>query len=143
MRTTYVSRAGFLRLTALVFLLALPHRVLPQAAVHPPDRYAAVAQALERLINAQLADKNLPALSIALIDDQTVVWAKGFGHADPKHKVPATADTVYRVGSVSKLFTDIGIMQLVERGALDLDAPVTRYLPEFNPENPFDKQITL
>src|SRR6185437_13818589 len=69
--------------------------------------------------------------------------AHGFGFADPEAKVPATADTIYRVGSVSKLFTDLAIMQLVERDALDLDAPITKYLPDFKPGNPFDKAITL
>ena len=98
---------------------------------------------LERFIAHEMADKELPALSIALVDDQQIVWAKGFGFADPKDKVPATAETVYRVGSVSKLFTDIAIMQLVEQGKIDLDAPVTRYLPDFRPRNPFGKAITL
>src|SRR6185437_14088377 len=51
--------------------------------------------------------------------------------------------TIYRVGSVSKLFTDFAVMQLVERGVLDLDAPITKYLPDFKPGNPFDKPITL
>src|SRR5207302_8403853 len=74
---------------------------------------------------------------------QAVVWARGFGLADPKAKRPATAETVYRVGSVSKLFTDLAVMRLVERGELDLDAPVTKYLPDFRPGNPFDKPITL
>src|SRR5262249_7717790 len=46
-------------------------------------------------------------------------------------------------GSVSKLFTDIAVMQLVEQGKLDLDAPVTKYLPDFKPKNPFDIPITL
>ncbi len=85
----------------------------------------------------------MPALSIALVDDQRIVWARGFGFADPQAKLPATADTVYRVGSVSKLFTDVAVMQLVERGVLDLDAPITKYLPDFKPDNPFDKPITL
>src|SRR5205085_4020407 len=53
------------------------------------------------------------------------------------------ADTVYRVGSVSKLFTDIAVMQLVEQGKLDLDVPVTRYIPTFQPGNSFGKPITL
>ena len=105
--------------------------------------YAAVVETLERFIAREMADKDLPALSIALVDDQQTVWAKGFGFADPKAKVPASADTVYRVGSVSKLFTDIAIMQLVEQGKLDLDAPVTRYIPNFRPRNPFGKSITL
>ncbi|MDQ3253743.1 MAG: beta-lactamase family protein, partial [Acidobacteriota bacterium] len=98
---------------------------------------------LERFITHEMADKDLPALSIALVDDQQIVWAKGFGFADPKSKTPATAETVYRVGSVSKLFTDIAVMQLVEQGKLDLDAPVTRYLPNFRPRNSFGKPVTL
>ncbi|MBA3715147.1 MAG: serine hydrolase [Pyrinomonadaceae bacterium] len=98
---------------------------------------------IERLITHEMADKDLPALSIALVDDQQIVWAKGFGFTDPKSKKPATAETVYRVGSVSKLFTDIAVMQLVEQGKLDLDAPVTRYLPNFRPRNSFGKSVTL
>ena len=65
----------------------------------------------------------LPALSIALVDNQQIVWAAGFGYRDPHAKTPATAATVYRVGSVSKLFTDLAIMRLVEQGKLNLDAP--------------------
>ena len=54
-----------------------------------------------------------------------------------------TGHTLAGVGSVSKLFTDLAIMQLVERGELDLDAPITTYLPNFTPENPFGTPITL
>ena len=90
-----------------------------------------------------MQDKNLPALSVALVDDQTIVWAKGFGYADPEKRIPATSKTVYRIGSVSKLFTDIGVMQLVERGELDLDAQVQKYIPDFHPTNPFGGRITL
>ncbi|HEX6125721.1 MAG TPA: serine hydrolase [Pyrinomonadaceae bacterium] len=105
--------------------------------------YKAAIETLERFITHEMADKDLPAVSIALVDAQQIVWAKGFGFADPIKKVPATAETVYRVGSVSKLFTDIAVMQLVEQGKLDLDSPVTRYLPEFKPRNSFGKPITL
>ncbi len=113
------------------------------ADVTPSPKYEPAARNLTPFIEKQVAEKRLPALSIALVDDQEIVWARGFGFANPKDKVPATADTVYRVGSVSKLFTDIAVMQLVEQGKLDLDAPVTQYLPEFKPTNPFSKQITL
>lgn len=105
--------------------------------------YVGVTAELQRVIQHEMADKLLPALSIALVDGQEIVWAQGFGFADPERKIPATAATVYRVGSVSKLFTDLGIMQLVESGELQLDTPVTNYLPEFRPENPFGKPITL
>ena len=109
----------------------------------PSKQYAAAVEMLERFIAHEMTDKELPALSIALVDDQQIVWAKGFGFADGKNQVPATAETVYRVGSVSKLFTDIAVMQLVEQRKLDLDAPVNRYIPSFRPRNPFGKQITL
>ncbi|HKW96931.1 MAG TPA: serine hydrolase [Bryobacteraceae bacterium] len=113
------------------------------ATVAPRQDYAAVARALTPFIEHELADKELPAISVALVDDQQIVWAQGFGFADPDKKTAAAADTIYRVGSVSKLFTDIGIMQLVERGELSLDAPITGYLPDFHPANPFHKPITL
>ena len=124
--------------------------LLLSAAVAPGNlhastepQYAAVEQVLEKFIEHEMADKDLPALSIALVDDQQVVWSRGFGFARPKTKVPATSETVYRAGSISQLFSDIAIMQLVEQGKLDLDAPVRRYLPDFHPANPFDKPVTL
>jgi serine beta-lactamase-like protein LACTB len=108
-----------------------------------PDPYQDVVPTLEKWIGREVAAKDLPALSVALVDGPRVVWAKGFGFADSKAKLPATAETVYRVGSVSKLFTDVAVMQLVEKGQIDLDAPVTRYLVDFRPGNPFSKDVTL
>ena len=100
-----------------------------------PD-YAEVARRLTSFIEHEMEDKGLPAFSIALVDGQEVVWAEGFGSQTSGGDVPATAETVYRVGSVSKLFTDIGVMQLVEKGELDLDAPVGEYLVELPTESP-------
>ncbi len=117
----------------------------PAARAEQParTRYAAAIARLEQRIAREMKDKALPAVSIALVEDQEIVWAKGFGYADPTAKTPATEQTVYRVGSVSKLFTDIAVMQLVEQGQIDLDAPVTAYLPDFQPKNPFTTPITL
>jgi CubicO group peptidase (beta-lactamase class C family)/D-alanyl-D-alanine dipeptidase len=105
--------------------------------------YAQLVQTLQPFIEREMAEKGLPGLSIAIVEDQQIVWAQGFGMADPHTGKPATAETVYRIGSVSKLFTDIAIMQLVERGELNLDAPITDYLPDFRPRNPFGTPITL
>jgi CubicO group peptidase (beta-lactamase class C family)/D-alanyl-D-alanine dipeptidase len=107
------------------------------------EPYAAAIPALDTWVAAEVEAKGLPALSLALVDDQRIVWARGFGFADAGRRAPATAETVHRVGSVSKLFTDIAVMQLVEEGRLDLDAPVSRVLPEFAPGNPFHSPITL
>ena len=132
------------RLLILAALLLLPTPAFAQPATPPAEKYAAAVAELDKLIDEQVADKRLPALSIALVDDQQIVWAKGFGFQDATKTVPATADTVYRVGSVSKLFTDVAVMQLVEQGKLDLDAPVVKYIPDFKPKVlPEHKPITL
>jgi CubicO group peptidase (beta-lactamase class C family) len=132
-------------LCSIVLLIVSPISRLHglQQNVGPRPDYAKVAETLSRLIQNEMQDKKLPAFSIALVDDQTVIWARGFGYADPDKKIEATAETVYRIGSVSKLFTDIGVMQLVERGQLDLDEPVQKYLPDFHPHNPFGTPVTL
>ena len=91
----------------------------------------------------EVTQKQIPAFSIALVDNDRVVWTDGFGFQDAEQKVPATADTVYRVGSVSKLFSDMALLQLVENDELDLDAPVDKYLPDFRPRNPYGLPITL
>ncbi len=118
-------------------------RAQAPAVIGPVDRYAAVSLALTEYITHEMRDKGIPALSIALVDGSQVVWSRGFGVENAAKGTPATANTVYRVGSVSKLFTDIGVMQLVERGALNLDAPVQRYLPAFRPKGAGTTPITL
>ncbi|MGD8277081.1 MAG: serine hydrolase [Gemmatimonadota bacterium] len=118
-------------------------RTIPPDSVPAAAPWTGVATALAGMIEHELADKQLPSLTVALVDGPDVVWARGFGVADPADSTPATAATVHRVGSVSKLFTDIGIMQRVERGELDLDAPVTRWIPDFAPADTFGVPITL
>ncbi len=105
--------------------------------------YQVLIDSFTNFLQKEMELKQIPALSIALVDGKRSVWLKGFGFEDKDRTVPATAKTIYRVGSVSKLFTDIGIMQLVEKGKLDLDIPVTDYLPTFNPQNHFQQPITL
>ena len=75
--------------------------------------------------------------SVAYVDDRRVVWSEGFGLADEARGVEATAATLYRAGSVSKLFTALAVMQLAERGRLDLDAPITDSVPTFDPRTRF------
>jgi CubicO group peptidase (beta-lactamase class C family)/D-alanyl-D-alanine dipeptidase len=117
----------------------------PDAAPTPllDPTFAAVAEHVRSLIAAEMEAKEIPALAIALVADGETVWAEGFGIADPATGAAATAETVFRVGSVSKLFTDIAVMQRVEQGRLDLDAPITEVLPDFTPENPFGTAISL
>jgi len=133
-----------LRSAAVVaFLFGFGAFAEDQANIPPRSDYASVVAAIEPMIRFEMEDKQLPAFSIALVDGNEIVWAQGFGYQDPERKIPATAHTVYRVGSVSKLFTDIAIMQMVESGKISLDASVSQYISDFHPQNPFGKPITL
>lgn len=95
--------------------------------------YATTQAYVTRLIEHGMAQNKVTGLSIALVDDQRVVWSQGFGYANLEHKKPATANTVYRVASIAKLFTGTAAMQLAERGLLDIDQPVQKVLPTFVP----------
>lgn len=75
-------------------------------------------------LRQKLAEHGIPGLSCAIAIGDRIVFAEGFGRADVENDVPATADTVYRLASISKPITAVLAMQLVEQGALDLDAPV-------------------
>ncbi|MCK9353978.1 MAG: beta-lactamase family protein [Gallionella sp.] len=95
------------------------------------DDYASIQTYTTQLIQYEMDKNSVAGLSIALVDDQRIVWAQGFGYADLEKKTPATAETLYRVGSISKLFTDSAAMQLAEQGKLDIDQPLRNCLPEF------------
>jgi D-alanyl-D-alanine dipeptidase/CubicO group peptidase (beta-lactamase class C family) len=97
----------------------------------PPNgrRRAPDVAELDAFIAHEMRQKDLPAFTIALVDDQHVVWSKDYGTTRGADSVQPTSATVYRVGAVSQIVTDIAVMQVAARGSLDLDAPVTRYAP--------------
>ncbi|MCB4763076.1 MAG: beta-lactamase family protein, partial [Sulfurovum sp.] len=88
-------------------------------------------------IKEQMDDKDLVGLSVALVDDQKIVWSEGFGYADKEKGIKATPQTRYRAGSITKLFTDMAVMKLVEEGKMDIDKPFKTYLPEFSIKSRF------
>jgi CubicO group peptidase (beta-lactamase class C family) len=86
---------------------------------------------------------DLPGLSMAVVADGKIIWAKGFGYADREKKIPADTETVYRAGSISKLFNAVGIMLLEEKQKLSLDENIEKYLPAARFENPFDEPAVI
>ena len=86
---------------------------------------------LSAWIGAQLAYSGVPGLSIGIVHDQELVWAAGFGHAALEPARPATPDTLYRIASITKLFTSTALLQLRDAGKLRLDDPLVEHLPWF------------
>jgi len=91
----------------------------------------AVVRQIDAAVEAWRSDSQAPALSLAVVTDNKIVFSKGYGMADLEKKVPARSDTVYRLASLTKSLTAVAVMQLVEAGKLDLDAPIQEYWPSF------------
>jgi CubicO group peptidase (beta-lactamase class C family) len=96
-----------------------------KAAAAPAD--AARLARLEGLLEGLRQELKIPALSAAVVKDQKILWAKGFGYADPEKKIPATEHTPYHLASLTKTFASTIVMQLVQEGKVKLDDPVSMY----------------
>ena len=83
------------------------------------------------LSEKEMAENTITGMSIALVDNQKVIWQKGFGYADLENEILATPETIYRAGSIAKVFTAAAAMQLAEQGKIDIDQPLVTALPEF------------
>jgi serine beta-lactamase-like protein LACTB, mitochondrial len=92
--------------------------------------HAAAVEKARRLARARLVEENLPGLSVAVAVEGAMVWVEGFGYADVDH-APVTPLTRFRLGALSKPLTATAAALLYERGRLDLDAPVQRYVPAY------------
>jgi serine beta-lactamase-like protein LACTB len=101
----------------------------PSAGAPPPSR--SDTGALGRIVEDHRLAIGAPAISAALVLDGRLAWADGFGEADLEQDVPARAETVYRIASISKPIAATALMQLVERGQVALDDTIQRYVPTF------------
>lgn len=104
----------------------------PQRPENTAGNWEYLKKRMRWFIRRNMRKAGVPGLSIALVDDQKVVWAEGFGYADRERRIPATAETTYQIGSITKVLNAIAIMQQVEAGRLDLDRPFRDYVPEFS-----------
>ncbi|MBN2729148.1 MAG: beta-lactamase family protein [Bacteroidales bacterium] len=100
---------------------------------------------LNKRILRMMKSAQVQGLSIAIVDSSGMIWHKGYGYKDVKEKIPVDSKTIFCVGSISKLFTSIAIMQLYEQGKLDIHKPVRQYIPEFKPlgSDDFLDEITI
>jgi serine beta-lactamase-like protein LACTB len=126
------SSPAALRAAFVLCLLLLPHAArAQQAAPQPAALPAEKVREIEALVGAEMAKQKIPGMTVAVVSGGQVRWSAGFGTQDVENNIPAKAATVYRLGSISKPITAVAVMQLFERGRLDLDAPVQKYCPAF------------
>lgn len=91
---------------------------------------------VESAVSTFMATYKVPGVSVAVVQDGEFTWSASFGMADLENSVPATSQTLYRLGSISKPITATAAMALWERGKLNLDVPVQKYCSAF-PQKPW------
>jgi CubicO group peptidase (beta-lactamase class C family) len=123
---------------ALFVLVAACAAPVPRPEAVSRGDYATIRAYIAALAQREMRKANVTGLSVALVDDQNLVWAEGFGFADRARNTAAGADTVYRLGSITKLFTAAAIMQLAEEGRLAIDQPVAAAIPDFSVKSRFN-----
>src|SRR6266704_2306223 len=131
----------------LISLPSPPPAKVPSAAPQPSPPAAFTKQDfeafLDALIPSQLRTRNIAGAVVSVVKDGQVLFAKGYGYADFEAKKPVLADqTLFRPGSISKLFTATAVMQLVEQGKLDLDRDVNQYV-DFAIPKTYPQPVTL
>jgi len=109
-----------------------------------PEIEAAVA-VFDAWVEHRVAHEELPGVSVGLVYDQDLFWAKGYGYADLEKKTPATPSTAYRIASLTKLFTATAVLHLRDAGKLRLDDPVRDHLDwfEIEDEHPESPVVTI
>lgn len=125
--TSHITSDVVVRRSVCLLIVTLTASLQPSAAQITTSQRSAI----DSLVRSYIAEHSVPSLSLAVVANGRVVLADGYGAADIENDVRATADTVYRIASVSKPVTATAAMKLVEAGKLDLDAPIQKYCPAF------------
>lgn len=134
------------KMFALIVTLTFMIPVFAGAEVQKNDpRIVSALHLVDIWLDAQVDYKDIPGISVGIVYDQEMIWSRGYGFSHTTLKKPAAPNTIYSICSISKLFTSIAVMQLRDRGKLDLDDPIRNYLPWFNIKDKYPEapEITL
>lgn len=130
----------------LMFSTATYGAIKQQAVDIRDDEIQAYVQAIENLestLEAQMAEYGVSGASVALMENGEVIYSQGFGTANSDTAQKVTAETMFNIGSVSKIYTAAAALRLQEDGLLSLDTPVIEYLPQFQMDDSRYQQITV
>ncbi len=120
----HITKKSVWLVLLILFFVAQP------LSAQKANPYAEKIKAFEEFVRKQIEIDRVPGLSIGFMKDD-FVWTKGFGYADLENKTPATEKSAYRLASVTKPMTAVAILQLAEKGKINLDAEVQTYIPYF------------
>jgi len=119
-----------MRTTSLILVLAL--LFLPSAHAQIPAPLQTAITRIDAMAAAEFAKDNVASVTIGVVSGRELAWTNSYGLADMERGIPAARHTVYRIGSITKQFTAMMLLQLVQAGRVRLSDPVEKYFPEVN-----------
>jgi len=140
-----MKRSRSILLAALLFSMAAP---LPSSTGGSPRRQAAapardpvaaqVVKELQAGLSVWVKEKDVPGVAVAVVDDKAILWQGVYGSTSRAKDKPVTPRTLFSIQSMSKSFTALAVLMAVQDGLLDLDRPITEYLPDFTVHSRFE-----
>ena len=132
-------------LFVIVFLLVLVaqnpaiSRFGKKGLAENPEIISRVVEVLKDEVTRWIAEDSSPGIAVAVVDSTSVLWQTTSGSTRRHGGQPITEETLFSIQSMSKSFTALGILMAVQDGLLDLDAPITEYVPDFTVNSPYEK----
>jgi len=133
----------------LIIVLAFILLSLSCSSLHP-DRpilekgdFPGAITVLDTIIRDNLKRHRIPGAAVALVHEGRVIFSQCYGYADVKKKIPIAEDTYFMAGSLTKSFTALAILKLIEQGKIDPHADIRKYIPDFSIRNLYDGQVPI
>jgi CubicO group peptidase (beta-lactamase class C family) len=107
----------------------------PDRTVFKKGDVTGAVTVLDSIIKKNLEQQRIPGAAVALVHEGRVVFSQCYGYADVQKKIPITENTYFMIGSLTKSFTALAVLKLIEQGKIDLNADIRKYIPDFSIKN--------
>jgi CubicO group peptidase (beta-lactamase class C family) len=134
-----------LRIIVLSFILLCLNcsSLHPDRPVFKKGDFPGAVAVLDTIIRNNLKQQRVPGAAVALVHEGRVIFSRCYGYADTGKKGPITEDTYFMVGSLTKSFTALAALKLIEQGKVDLHADIRKYIPDFSIKNLYDGEVPI
>lgn len=124
----------------IIIILTISVFLITFISTYEKDDYSSIIKESRNLITSVMTQEKISGLAIAIIDENEIIWAEGFGYTDFSKERPVTPETIFSIQSMSKTITATTEMIAVQDGLIDLDKPISTYLPSFTVNSRFDEK---